>query len=311
MKQNYRLGTRGSPLALIQAEEVKNRLLAIQKNTELTIEIVPIKTTGDWKPSQGESRFIDMGGNKGLFTKEIEDSLQEGHIDMAVHSMKDVAGRLPDGLMVGALLPRLDPRDAFIGQEAKTLKDLAMGATIGTCSLRRQAQILAQRPDLHVIALRGNVDTRLRKLREGMAEATILAVAGLERLGATENISSIMETDVMLPAAAQGTIGIEIRRDDENMQKLLLPLNDLETSICVGAERALLQAIDGNCHTPVGALAHLIGTNEIILEGLVAKPDGTALVRLEQKGAAKDFEAIGLALGERLKNHMPPDFFTA
>jgi hydroxymethylbilane synthase len=311
MKQNFLLGTRGSPLALLQAGEVKKKLLALHKNSDLTIEIVPIKTTGDWKPSQGESRFIELGGNKELFTKEIEDSLHEKYIDLAVHSMKDLAGHLPDGLKIAALLKRLDPRDAFIGREVRNLADLPLGASVGTSSLRRQAQVLARRPDLRIVPLRGNVDTRLRKLNEGMADATILAVAGLERLGAKENISSIMETDLMLPAAAQGTIGIEIRRDDEIMQKLLEPLNDWETSVCVGAERALLRALGGSCQTPVGALARLIGKDELLLEGLVAKPDGTALIRLEQKGTVKDYESIGMELGARLKGHMPPGFFAA
>jgi len=311
MKKILRLGTRGSPLALIQADEVKRRLLTPHENPDLDIEIVPIKTTGDWKPGHSESRLIDFGGNKDLFTKEIEEALCAGHVDMAVHSMKDVAGRLPDGLMVGALLKRLDPRDAFIGRDAQTLDALLPGTSIGTSSLRRQAQILARRSDLRVVPLRGNVDTRLRKLKEGMADATILAVAGLERLGATAHISSIMDTELMLPAAAQGAIGVEIRRDDAFMQKLLQPLNDRETSICVGAERALLQALDGSCQTPVGALARLTGVQEMVLEGLVAKPDGTSLIRLQQSGATKDFEAIGTELGLRLKDRMPAGFFTA
>ena len=317
MKKILRIGTRGSPLALVQAEEVRRKLLTAYPGLEKesTIEIVPIHTAGDWKPGQQENRFIDLAGNKGLFTREIEEALQNGHIDLAVHSMKDVAGRLTDGLEFTALLERADPRDAFIGRTVQVLDELPAGAAVGTSSLRRQSQILAQRPDLRVVPLRGNVDTRLRKLADGMADATLLAVAGLVRLGITDKISSIMDTDAMLPAPAQGAIGIEIRRDDIAMRELLTPLNSQATFICVGAERALLQALGGDCQTPIAALARLTkteqGQDEITLEALVAKPDGTATVRLANKGSASHFISIGTELGEKLKSRIPPDFFVA
>lgn len=313
MKKPLRLGTRGSPLALLQAEEVRAKLRAAHPGLEndYAIEIVPIRTTGDWKPEQRESRFIELGGNKGLFTKEIEDALLGDHIDLAVHSMKDVAGRLPDGLEIAALLERLDPRDAFIGRTAKTLDALPAGAVIGTSSLRRQAQILARRPDLRVAPLRGNVDTRLKKLADGKADATLLAVAGLKRLGAESKISSILETDVMLPSPAQGAIGIEIRRGDEALRRLLAPLNHAATSVCVGAERALLAVLDGSCQTPVGALAQFTGADEIRLEALVAKPDGSAIIRRSGKGLSRDFAVLGDALGRKLKDEIPPGFFEA
>lgn len=313
MKKILRLGTRDSPLALIQAEEVRRKLLEAHPGleTQTAVEIVPIRTTGDWKPGQHEKNFVDPGGYKGVFTKEIEEALQSGHVDMATHSMKDMASRLPDGLEIAALLERADPRDAFIGRMVRTLDELSSGATVGTSSLRRQAQILARRPDLRVVPLRGNVDTRLRKLSEGAADATLLAVAGLARLGAADRISSIMDTDVMLPAAAQGAIGIEIRRGDEELRRLLAPLNVPATSVCVGAERALLYVLDGSCQTPIAALARLTGREEITLEGLVAKPDGTAIVRLSQSGPVRDFEALGMELGQKLKGRLPADFFAA
>ncbi|HEU0118328.1 MAG TPA: hydroxymethylbilane synthase [Alphaproteobacteria bacterium] len=313
MKKVIRLGSRGSPLALIQAEDVKKKLIAAHPNfeAEAEIEIVPIRTTGDWKPEQQERTFIEMGGNKGLFTKEIEDALETGHIDMAVHSMKDVASRLPPRLDIAALLERLDPRDAFIGRTVKTLDELAPGSTVGSSSLRRQSQILARRPDLRVIPLRGNVDTRLKKLADGQADATILAVAGLQRLGAAERISSFLETDVMLPAAAQGVIGIEIRRDDNDMRVMLRPLNDANTAACVTAERAALRVLDGSCHTPIGSLAKISGANTLTLEVVVAKADGTSMVRLSQSGTADKADQIGSELGLKLKGQLPVDFFAA
>jgi len=310
MKKPLRLGTRGSPLALIQAEEVHRRLLAAHPGIEekFAIEIVPLRTSGDWRPEQKESRFIDLGGNKGLFTREIEEALLDGRIDLAVHSMKDVAGLLPEGLEIPVLLERADPRDAFIGRTARTLDELPKGAAVGTSSLRRQAQILARRPDLRVVPLRGNVDTRLRKIADGVAEATLLAVAGLMRLGAAGKISSIMETDFMLPAPAQGAIGIEIRRDDQATRQLVAPLNSEATSVCVGAERALLRVLDGSCKTPFAALARLGGADGMTIEALVAKPDGTAVIKLSHKGPARNFAALGTELGQQLKDRMPADF---
>jgi hydroxymethylbilane synthase len=312
MKKTIRLGTRGSPLALIQAEDVQKRLRAAHPNmgSDTDVEIVPIRTSGDWKPEQKERSFIELGGNKGLFTKEIEEALLTGHIDMAVHSMKDVASNLPDNLEIAAILERFDARDAFIGRTARTLDELPAGSTVGTSSLRRQSQILAHRPDLHIVPLRGNVDTRLKKLADGIADATLLAVAGLMRLGMTNRISSIMEPDAMLPAAAQGAVGIEIRRGDDAMRKLLAPLNCATTASCITAERALLRILDGDCHTPIGVYARL-HSDQITLNAVVARADGTSVIRLKETSAANQAEALGEKMGATLKGQLPPDFFAA
>ncbi|MDP9127409.1 MAG: hydroxymethylbilane synthase [Pseudomonadota bacterium] len=307
MRKTLRLGTRGSPLALIQAETVRQKLLAAHPELEAGgVEIIPMQTTGDWRPGGRESRLADLGGDKGLFTKEIEEALQNETIDLATHSMKDLAGRLPAGLEIAAVLPRADPRDAFIGRSARRLEDLPKGASVGTSSLRRQAQLLALRPDLHVVPLRGNVDTRLRKISDGLADATLLAVAGLDRLGARDRISSILEPDVMLPAVAQGAIGVEIRERDDDMRRMLAPINDHATWLCVGAERALLYVLDGSCHTPIGALARLTKEDELTLDGLVARPDGSGLLRMQGKGLPSDYHKIGAELGRKLKAQMPP-----
>lgn len=313
MKKTIRFGTRGSPLALVQAEEVRKKLFATHPDLQSTVEveIVPIRTAGDWKPEHKEKTFIELGGNKGLFTKEIEDALLTGHIDMAIHSMKDVASWLPDSLDIACVLDREDPRDAFIGREVKTLDELPSGAIVGTSSLRRQSQILARRPDLRVTALRGNVDTRLKKLADGLADATLLAVAGLSRLGLANRISSILEPDIMLPAAAQGTIGIEIRRGDDEIRNLLAPLNSAATAVCVHAERALLKILDGSCHTPVGVLAQIKPNGRVHLDAVVAKPDGTSLIRVHGESAPQDTEKMGIELGHKLKAQLPADFFTS
>ena len=313
MKKILRLGTRGSPLAIVQAEDVRKRIYAAHHgSTEyFEIEIVPIRTSGDWHPEHKERSFIELGGNKGLFTKEIEEALKSDYIDMAVHSMKDVASWLPDGLQIAAILDRIDPRDAFISHKAPTLDQLPAGAVIGTSSLRRQSQILARRPDLQVVALRGNIDTRLKKMADGIADATLLAVAGMTRLSVKDRMASILDTDIMLPAAAQGAIGIEIRRDDINMQGILARINCEKTTICVSAERAMLKFLDGSCHTPIAALAKLTADNQVLLDGLVARPDGTAVIRHQIKGAITDSEAIGTELGRRIKSELPLDFFAA
>jgi hydroxymethylbilane synthase len=313
MKKIIRLGSRGSPLALVQAEEIRKCLFAAHPNLhdECDIEIVPIRTAGDWKPEQKERTFIDLGGNKAMFTKEIEEALLSNHIDMAAHSMKDMDSILPQGLEIGAMLSREDPRDAFIASKFRTLDELPSGAVVGTSSLRRKSQIIARRPDLKVVPFRGNVDTRLQKLANGAVDATLLAVAGLKRLGFTKRISSIMEIDIMLPAAAQGAVGVEIRRGDSAMAKLLAPINCVKTSACVTAERTMLRILDGSCETPIAALAKITQDNHIEIEGLVAKPDGSALVRLSHSGPANNPETVGEELGAKLKGKLPADFFTA
>jgi hydroxymethylbilane synthase len=252
-----------------------------------------------------------MGGNKGLFTKEIEEALLADYIDLAVHSMKDVASTTPLGLDIAAITPRNDPRDAFIGRTAQTLDELKEGAVVGTSSLRRQAQILAYRPDLQVVPLRGNVETRLKKLEDGMADATLLAVAGMARLGVENRISSILPTTVMLPAAAQGALGIEIRTQDELMRKLLQPLNHNVSSLCVTAERAVMRAIGGTCNTPAGAYAVITKEGQLALEAIVARADGRNLMRLAATGPLANAEEIGDMLGQTLRQRSPSDLFAA
>ncbi len=301
---DLKIGTRGSPLALVQAHEVRDRLLAMHDG--LSVEIVIINTTGD----QVQDRRLAEVGGKGLFTKEIQEALIDRRIDLAVHSMKDVETWLPDETTLAVVLEREDPRDAFLSPRATTLDELPAGAAIGTSSLRRQAQILHRRPDLRVEMLRGNVQTRLRKLEEGVCDATLLALAGLKRLGNEGLAQSIIETDVILPAVAQGVIGLETRREDSRVLDLVAPLNHAPTWIRVTAERAMLAALDGSCHTPIGGLAELSAADRLSLTGLIAMPDGSQLHKMSEEGPAGDPEALGTALGQALRARMPADFFT-
>lgn len=301
---DLKIGTRGSPLALVQAHKVRDYLLAIHDG--LTVEIVIISTTGD----QVLDRRLSEVGGKGLFTKEIQEALIDGRIDLAVHSMKDVETWLPDETAIAVVLEREDPRDAFLSPRATTLDELPAGAAIGTSSLRRQAQILHRRPELRVEMLRGNVQTRLRKLEEGVVDATLLALAGLKRLGNEGLAQSYIETDVILPAVAQGVIALETRRDDSRVRDLVAPLNHAPTWIRVTAERAMLAALDGSCHTPIGGLAELSADGGLSLTGLAALPDGSQLHRMSDEASADDAEALGTALGLALRARMPADFFT-
>jgi hydroxymethylbilane synthase len=301
-----RIGTRGSPLALAQAHEVQSRLAAAHPDLAApgAVEIVVIKTTGD----RIQDRTLAEAGGKGLFTKEIEEALADGGVDIAVHSMKDVPTWLPDGLAIRCILPREDPRDAFFSVKAAGLDALAPGAVVGTASLRRQAQVLARRPDVTVVPLRGNVQTRLRKLDEGEVDATLLALAGLRRLGLTERVTAVIEPEVMLPAVAQGAIGIECRDADARVRGLLAPLNCAATAAAVTAERAVLAALDGSCRTPIAALGRVTG-DVLTLEALVIRPDGSELFRARRTGAAVDAAALGADAGAELKARMPADFF--
>ncbi|MER2520753.1 MAG: hydroxymethylbilane synthase [Bdellovibrionales bacterium] len=311
MKKIIRIGSRGSPLALLQAKEVCARIIA--KNPSLSreaeFEIVPIQTSGDWTPGQKEISFRDAGSNKELFTKEIEQALLSDTIDMAVHSMKDVASRLPNELEIAAMLDRADPRDALMLREAKSLADLPQGAVFGTSSLRRQAQILALRPDLKIVPLRGNIETRLRKLEEGKIDATMLAAASLVRLGMKEKATAIFETDAMTPAAGQGALGIEIKSGANDIRALVSSVNAPETFTCVEAERAFLRKLDGSCHTPIGAFAWYSAPDMIRLEGLAAKPDGSYVLKLEAEGPAKEAEQLGASLGETFRSKLTPSFW--
>lgn len=299
-----RIGTRGSPLALRQAHEVRDKLIAAHGLQESQIEIKVIATSGD---AILDKPLRDVGG-KGLFAKEIEEALLGGEIELAVHSLKDMETKLPDGLCLGCLLPREDVRDAFISLRAKSLAELPSGAVVGTASLRRQAQIKRLRDDLAVIPFRGNVQTRLRKLEEGEADATLLAFAGLSRLGLADRATALIEPDDMLPAAGQGAIGIELRVGDEATADLVAPLNDPTTEIRVTAERAFLAALDGSCHTPIGGLAEIKG-ERLYLRGIVLAPDGTAWHETSREGALADAAAMGLDAGEELRARAGPSFF--
>ena len=308
-RPQLRLGTRGSQLALAQAHEVRRRLAAAHPALadEAAVEIVVIKTTGD---RIQDRRLAEIGG-KGLFTKEIDEALSAGEVDAAVHSMKDVPTWLPDDQVLGPILPREDPRDAFFCNTADSLAALPAGAVVGTSSLRRQAQVLLARPDLKVESIRGNVDTRLRKLGEGQVDATLLAVAGLKRLGLEDRITAAMDTAEMLPAVAQGAIGLALRRDDPATNDWLQPLDDPESSRRVAAERACLEVLDGSCRTPIAAYAEIEAGGTLWLRALIAMPDGSEAHRAETRGPLAEAEALGRAVGTRLREDAGPAFFAA
>ena len=301
-----RIGTRGSPLALAQAHEVRARLMAAHGLPETAFEIVVIKTAGD--------RILDRPlaevGGKGLFTKEIEDALLANEIDLAVHSMKDMQTELSEGLVIGATLPREDVRDAFISLAYGSLAELPRGAVVGTSSLRRQAQVKRLRPDLEVVGFRGNVQTRLKKLQDGVAMATFLACAGLNRLGLADRIARAVPVDEMLPAVAQAAIGIEIRAGDTKTKSLIAPLDHADTGVCVAAERAFLKRLEGSCRTPIGGLATHDG-DRIRFRGEILTPDGRAHHACEHSGARADAEVIGDAAARELLGRAGPDFFKA
>jgi hydroxymethylbilane synthase len=300
-----RLGTRGSPLALAQANMVRNLIVASGRATLDQIEIRIFKTSGD----RIQDRPLSEVGGKGLFTKELEDALLANEIDLAVHSMKDVATRLPDGLTISTMLPREDVRDAWLSPTAQTLADLPTGAILGTSSLRRQAQALRLRPDLRVVQFRGNVETRLAKLDQGIAQATMLAVAGLKRLGLTEKITSITPTETMLPAVAQGAVGIEIRAGDEAIAALLAPLDHQPTNLCVTAERAFLGVLDGSCRTPIGGLAELGLDGRLTFRGEILSPDGKQYHDTVRNGSPQSAIQMGEDAARELLGRAGPDFF--
>lgn len=290
-----KLGTRGSPLALAQAHMVAQALARVEPALEGDgIEIVVRKTTGD----AVQDRLLAEIGGKGLFTKELEEGLADRSIDLAVHSMKDVATVLPDGMVIAAVLPRADPRDVLIG--AVSLAALPPEALVGTASLRRAAQVLAVRPDCRVVPLRGNVQTRLRKLAEGEVAVTLLALAGLQRLGLTSAATAVLEPEAMLPAAAQGAVGIETRADDGPVRELVAAIDDDLTHRCIRAERAMLAALDGSCRTPIAGFARQDGPT-MVLDGLIAEPDGRNLRRARLDGDVSRPEALGEAVAARVR----------
>lgn len=292
-KKSLIIATRKSPLALWQAEYVKQRLQ--QEHPELSVELLPMSTRGD---KILDTPLAKIGG-KGLFLKELEQAILAGEADIAVHSMKDVPMDFPDGLALGVVCPREDPRDAFVSKHYDSLDDLPVGAAVGTCSLRRQAQILALRPDLNIVDLRGNVQTRLSKLDAGEYDAIILAAAGLIRLGLGERICDFIDAEVSLPAAGQGAVGIELRSDDLETLALLTPLQDLETERCVAAERALSKRLDGGCQVPIAAYA-IYDNGQISMRARVAQIDGTIVLQVNGGAPAAEAEILGSALAEQL-----------
>jgi hydroxymethylbilane synthase len=293
-----RIATRGSPMALRQTALVRDRLVSLYPElaTDGALEIVPVRTSGD----RVQDRLLAEIGGKGLFTKEIEEALLAGHVDLAVHSLKDMETWLPAGLAIGCVLPRDDPRDALLARPAKRLADLPPGARIGTASLRRRAQLLLRRPDLAVAPIRGNAGTRLKKLADGEFDAIVLALCGLERLDQAHLASEVLPCEVMLPAVGQGALAIECRAADAALRQLLAPLHDPNTAACIGAERAMLAALDGSCRTPIAGLATLDG-DRLILDGLLLKPDGGGEIRGRETGAIDEAERIGGALGGELR----------
>jgi hydroxymethylbilane synthase len=283
-----RIGTRGSPLALAQAHETRNCLMSAHGLSEDRIEIVVITTTGDMV----RDRPLAEIGGKGLFTKELEQALLADAIDLAVHSMKDMPALMPDGLALAALLPREDPRDAFISLSSPSLRDLPQGAVMGSSSVRRTAQALRLRPDLRAVGFRGNVETRLRKLGDGVAQATFLACAGLRRLKLEQHITAVMEVADMLPAPAQGAIGLQIKAGREAIARMLQPLNHADTEVTVTCERAFMAALDGSCRTPIAGHA-VLKNGEISFRGESLTLDGSKVFSAERRGAAGDAGRLG------------------
>jgi hydroxymethylbilane synthase len=301
-----RLGTRGSKLALIQAGLVRDALAAAVPALAApdAIEIVPIRTTGD----AIQDRPLSEAGGKGLFVKEIEEALLSQRIDVAVHSMKDMPTAQPPGLVIAAFLPREDARDVLIAGDAKRIADLRQGAIVGTSALRRRAQLLHHRPDLQIVNLRGNVDTRLAKREAGMVEATLLALAGLKRLGMA-HVGTAVPEDEMLPAVGQGAVCIECRADDAKVHAWLVAIDHRPTATCVAAEHAMLVVLDGSCRTPIAGHA-ILAADGLHLRGLIVKPDGSELIATERRGAPADAEAMGRDAGHELKRRGGPGFLS-
>ena len=299
-----RIGTRGSPLALAQAHTVRRLLAAAHGRDEAEIEIRIIKTTGD----AIQDRPLSEVGGKGLFTKEIEQAMLDRAIDLAVHSSKDMPTVLPDGLLLDIFLPREDVRDALIGGSAPTLRELRPGAVVGTASLRRQALVKRLRPDIVVVDFRGNVETRLRKIAAGEADATLLALAGLKRLGLADKATEILDLDTFPPAVGQGAIGIETSADDMRTRDLLAPIADADTAVALAAERAFLAVLDGSCRTPIAGHATVSGAT-LRFRGMILRPDGREAFETTRSGARTDAAALGADAGRELKARAPADFF--
>jgi hydroxymethylbilane synthase len=302
--QFARIGSRGSPLALVQARAVRAALAAAHAIAPDAIEICVIRTSGD----AIQDRPLAEVGGKGLFTKEIEQALLRREVDLAVHSAKDMPTELPAGLVIAACLPRADPRDAFVARRVKSLADLPTGARVGTGSLRRGALLRRLRGDLVVVPLRGNVETRLRKLDDGVADATILALAGLRRLGLETAATAILDVDEFLPAVGQGVIAIETRADDDRMRALVARIDDADTASALAAERAFLAVLDGSCKTPIAGHAR-IAAGAVHFRGLIVKPDGSAAFDAARTGSVGAAAELGADAGRELKARAGADFF--
>jgi hydroxymethylbilane synthase len=300
-----RLGTRGSPLALFQANLVRKMLCEAHGCEPEQIAIEVIRTSGD----RIQDRPLADAGGKGLFTKEIEEALIAGAIDLAVHSSKDMPTELPAGLVLTAFPEREDPRDVFISRKAKSIASLAQGASIGTASLRRAAMAKRLRSDLVIVPLRGNVETRLRKLDEGVADATLLALAGLKRLGLTDAATAILSQEEFLPAVGQGAIGIETRADDARTRGMLATINHADTFSALACERAFLKMLDGSCRTPIGGHATVAG-GKIRFRGMIVRPDGSEAFEAACEGALGDAEKLGADAGAELKRRAGSGFFS-
>jgi hydroxymethylbilane synthase len=299
-----RIGTRGSPLALVQARMVAARLAAALGKGEEAFDLIVIRTTGDVI----QDRSLAEEGGKGLFTKEIEDALLDGRIDLAVHSAKDMPTILPTGLMLAACLEREDARDVFISRKAGSIAELPKGASLGTTSPRRQAIAKRARPDLRIVPMRGNIETRLRKLDDGDVDATILALAGLKRLGLAARATKIMSAEEFVPAAGQGAIGIETRADDSRTRELLARIDHGDTSTAIACERAFLAELDGSCKTPIAGYAALSG-GVLQFHGLIAKPDGSAAHETAVASGRDNAITIGADAGRALKQYAGAGFF--
>ena len=300
-----RIGTRGSPMALRQTMLVRDRLAAAHPDLAApgAVEIVTIRTSGD----RVQDRVLAEIGGKGLFAKEIEEALLDGRIDLAVHSLKDLETWLPHGLVIACVLPRDDPRDVLVSATGASLAALPGSARVGTASLRRQAQLLRHRSDLTVVPIRGNVDTRLRKLEAGEFDAIVVALCGLERLDLTGRANEILPREVMLPAVGQGALVIECRADDETVRQLVGRLHDPISAACVAAERAMLAALDGSCRTPIAGLAEA-ADGRLTIEGRLLKTDGSDEIRARRQGAIINAEALGTALGRELRRRAGAGF---
>lgn len=300
-----KIGTRGSLLALWQAHEARRCLMEAFALPEAAFEVVVIKVLGD----QVQDKALRDIGGKGLFTREIEEALLDGTIDIAVHSMKDMPTLQPEGLVLDCYLKRADVRDAFVSPRHGSIAELPPGATVGSSSLRRRAQLALRRPDLKLVEFRGNVQTRMRKLEEGVAEATFLAMAGLTRLGMLSVARGPIAPEEMLPAVAQGAIGVERRADDARVAAMLAAIHHDETSLRLAAERAFLLRLDGSCQTPIAGLA-VIERGELWLRGEILRPDGSESVLGERRGPVGQGAEIGRALAEELLGRAGPGFFS-